>query len=212
MSPIKKRTTTLIYSLEYNRSQINRPRVRAFFSATPACLVSSILLPFRNPWPRWLAGVSGEINAVLNRQLTLLSPREAFPCPFPQGRPLHARVSVALRVEAQRREKAFPQWTSPSALPLDFGFHAPTVYFPPLFRQRIDHGPSPTETESKENGSTLSRRKLCSTSHRRKESRRAPRIAPTRTLISPPPTMSAPRSPSPILVYRETLAGGPTFV
>ncbi len=59
--------------------------------------------------------------------------------------PLHARVRpVGQPPEASR---ACGRWTSPSGL-LDFGVHAPTIYFPLIVDEAIMI--EPTETESKE--------------------------------------------------------------
>ncbi len=61
-------------------------------------------------------------------------------------RPLHARVRRQ-RQEHQTRERHHARWTSPSGL-LDFGYHAPTVYFPLVVPEAMMI--EPTETESKE--------------------------------------------------------------
>ena len=60
-------------------------------------------------------------------------------------RPLHARVR-GLGRGAEEPDAAFRRWTSPSGC-LDYGFHAPTVYFPLIVHEAMMI--EPTESESK---------------------------------------------------------------
>ena len=65
-------------------------------------------------------------NAVLNANY-LLAPREAHSCRVPQGdRCMHEFVASAARLKAERGMAAMDI----AKRLLDYGFHAPTVYFP----------------------------------------------------------------------------------
>ena len=81
---------------------------------------------------------------------------------------------------------------------LDYGFHAPTIYFPLLFHESMMI--EPTETESKE---TLD--DFIEVMHKvAKEARETPDNAPLTTIISHPDETTAAKNP--ILSYRQLKA------
>jgi glycine dehydrogenase subunit 2 len=82
-------------------------------------------------------------NAVLNANYLLSRIKHIFP--VPQGdRCMHEFVASAGRLKADRGISAMDV----AKRLLDYGFHAPTVYFPPIVREAMMI--EPTETESKE--------------------------------------------------------------
>lgn len=130
--------TSDLYSLDYNRPQ-SIGRVRAFFGNTGVLLRAYCYI--RTHGPEGLREVSE--NAVLNANY-LLSKINKF-LPVPQGnRCMHEFVASASKLKADRGVTAMDI----AKRLLDFGFHAPTVYFPMTVKESIMI--EPTETESKE--------------------------------------------------------------
>jgi glycine dehydrogenase subunit 2 len=114
-------------------------RVRSFF-ANVGVLVRAYCY-IRTHGPEGLRQVSQ--NAVLNANYLLSRVKHIFP--VPQGtRCMHEFVASAAKLKA---EKGISAMDVAKRL-LDFGFHAPTVYFPPIVREALMI--EPTETESKE--------------------------------------------------------------
>ena len=82
-------------------------------------------------------------NAVLNANYLLSRVKHILP--VPQGdRCMHEFVASAARLKAERGISAMDI----AKRLLDYGFHAPTVYFPPIVKEAMMI--EPTETESKE--------------------------------------------------------------
>ncbi len=82
-------------------------------------------------------------NAVLNANYLLSQVKHIFP--VPQGdRCMHEFVASGAQLKAERGISAMDI----AKRLLDFGFHAPTVYFPPIVKEALMI--EPTETESKE--------------------------------------------------------------
>jgi glycine dehydrogenase subunit 2 len=82
-------------------------------------------------------------QAVLNANYLLR--RIEHILPVPQGnRCMHEFVASAARLKAEQGVSAMDL----AKRLLDFGFHAPTVYFPPIVREALMI--EPTETESKQ--------------------------------------------------------------
>jgi glycine dehydrogenase subunit 2 len=126
------------YRLDYNRPK-SIGRVRAFFGNVGVLLRAYCYI--RTHGPDGLRRVSE--NAVLNANY-LLSRVKHF-LPVPQGdRCMHEFVASAARLKS---EKGISAMDLAKRL-LDFGFHAPTVYFPLSVKESIMV--EPTETESKE--------------------------------------------------------------
>jgi glycine dehydrogenase subunit 2 len=126
------------YSLAYNRPK-SIGRVRAFFGNVGVLVRAYCYI--RTHGPDGLRRVSE--NAVLNANY-LLSRVKHF-LPVPQGdRCMHEFVASAARL---KNEKGISAMDVAKRL-LDFGFHAPTVYFPLSVKESIMI--EPTETESKE--------------------------------------------------------------
>jgi glycine dehydrogenase subunit 2 len=126
------------YILDYNRPK-SIGRVRAFFGNVGVLVRAYCYI--RTHGPDGLRRVSE--NAVLNANY-LLSRVKHF-LPVPQGdRCMHEFVASAARLKT---EKGISAMDLAKRL-LDFGFHAPTVYFPLSVKESIMV--EPTETESKE--------------------------------------------------------------
>jgi glycine dehydrogenase subunit 2 len=126
------------YRLDYDRPK-SIGRVRAFFGNVGVLVRAYCYI--RTHGPDGLKRVSE--NAVLNANY-LLSRVKHF-LPVPQGeRCMHEFVATAAKLKAERGISAMDL----AKRLLDFGFHAPTVYFPLSVKESIMI--EPTETESKE--------------------------------------------------------------
>jgi glycine dehydrogenase subunit 2 len=125
------------YRLDYDRPK-SIGRVRAFFGNTGVLVRAYSYI--RTHGPDGLRRVSE--NAVLNANY-LLSRVKHF-LPVPQGdRCMHEFVASASKLKAERGVSAMDI----AKRLLDYGFHAPTVYFPMTVKESIMV--EPTETESK---------------------------------------------------------------
>jgi glycine dehydrogenase subunit 2 len=126
------------YSLDYNRPK-SIGRVRAFFGNVGVLVRAYCYI--RTHGPDGLRRVSE--TAVLNANY-LLSRVKHF-LPVPQGdRCMHEFVASAAKLKAAKGISAMDL----AKRLLDYGFHAPTVYFPLSVKESIMV--EPTETESKE--------------------------------------------------------------
>jgi glycine dehydrogenase subunit 2 len=126
------------YRLDYNRPK-SIGRVRAFFGNVGVLVRAYCYI--RTHGPDGLRRVSE--TAVLNANY-LLSRVKHF-LPVPQGdRCMHEFVASAARLKAENGISAMDL----AKRLLDYGFHAPTVYFPLSVKESIMV--EPTETESKE--------------------------------------------------------------
>jgi glycine dehydrogenase subunit 2 len=125
------------FRLDYNRPK-SIGRVRAFFGNTGVLVRAYSYI--RTHGPDGLRRVSE--NAVLNANY-LLSRVKHF-LPVPQGdRCMHEFVASAAKLKA---DKGVSAMDVAKRLP-DYGFHAPTVYFPLTVKEAIMV--EPTETESR---------------------------------------------------------------
>ncbi|MEX0612502.1 MAG: aminomethyl-transferring glycine dehydrogenase subunit GcvPB [Pirellulales bacterium] len=126
------------YRLDYTRPK-TIGRVRAFFGNVGVLVRAYCYI--RTHGPDGLRRVSE--NAVLNANY-LLSRVKHF-LPVPQGdRCMHEFVASAAKLKSEKGVSAMDL----AKRLLDFGFHAPTVYFPLTVKEAIMV--EPTETESKE--------------------------------------------------------------
>ena len=126
------------YRLDYDRPK-SIGRVRAFFGNVGVLVRAYCYI--RTHGPDGLRRVSE--NAVLNANY-LLSRVKHF-LPVPQGdRCMHEFVASAAKLKAEKGVSAMDV----AKRLLDYGFHAPTVYFPLTVKESIMV--EPTETESKE--------------------------------------------------------------
>jgi glycine dehydrogenase subunit 2 len=126
------------YRLDYDRPQ-SIGRVRSFFGNVGVLVRAYCYI--RSHGPDGLRRVSEE--AVLNANYLLSRVKEFLP--VPQGdRCMHEFIASATKVKAERGVSAMDV----AKRLLDYGFHAPTVYFPPIVREAMMI--EPTETESKE--------------------------------------------------------------
>jgi glycine dehydrogenase subunit 2 len=126
------------YRLDYDRPK-SIGRVRAFFGNTGVLVRAYCYI--RTHGPDGLRRVSE--NAVLNANYLLSRVKHILP--VPQGdRCMHEFVASASRLKADKGVSAMDV----AKRLLDFGFHAPTVYFPLTVKEAVMV--EPTETESKE--------------------------------------------------------------
>ncbi len=132
---VKKETG---YSLDYDRPKA-MGRVRAFFGNTGVLLRAYCYL--RTHGPEGLKEVSE--NAVLNANYLLAKVKHFLPVPQ-GGRCMHEFVASASKLKSERGISAMDI----AKRLLDYGYHAPTVYFPMTVKEAIMV--EPTETESKE--------------------------------------------------------------
>jgi glycine dehydrogenase subunit 2 len=173
------------YRLDYNRPK-SIGRVRAFFGNTGVLVRAYCYI--RTHGPDGLRRVSE--NAVLNANY-LLSRIKHF-LPVPQGdRCMHEFVASAAKLKG---EKGISAMDLAKRL-LDFGIHAPTVYFPLTVKESIMV--EPTETESKETLDAFAETLFRITEEDADLLHDAPHTAP----ISRPDEVQAARQP--VLVWRE---------
>ncbi len=133
-----KAQSSAYYTLDYDRPK-SIGRIRSFFGNTGVMVRAYAYI--RTHGPDGLRQVSED--AVLNANY-LLSRVKHF-LPVPQGdRCMHEFVASASKLKAERGVTAMDI----AKRLLDFGFHAPTVYFPMTVKESIMI--EPTETESKE--------------------------------------------------------------
>jgi glycine dehydrogenase subunit 2 len=126
------------YRLDYDRPK-SIGRVRAFFGNTGVLVRAYCYI--RTHGPDGLRRVSE--NAVLNANYLLSRVKHILP--VPQGdRCMHEFVASAARLKLDKGVSAMDV----AKRLLDFGFHAPTVYFPLTVKESVMV--EPTETESKE--------------------------------------------------------------
>jgi glycine dehydrogenase subunit 2 len=126
------------YRLDYSRAK-SIGRVRSFFGNVGVLVRAYCYI--RSHGPEGLKRVSE--NAVLNANYLLSQVKHIFP--VPQGdRCMHEFVASGAQLRADRGISAMDI----AKRLLDFGFHAPTVYFPPIVKEAMMI--EPTETESKE--------------------------------------------------------------
>jgi glycine dehydrogenase subunit 2 len=126
------------YRLAYDRPR-SIGRVRSFFGNVGVLVRAYAYI--RTHGPDGLRRVSE--NAVLNANYLLSKVKHIFP--VPQGdRCMHEFVASAAKLKADRNVSAMDI----AKRLLDYGFHAPTVYFPPIVREALMI--EPTETETRE--------------------------------------------------------------
>ena len=126
------------YRLAYDRPK-SIGRVRSFFGNVGVLVRAYCYI--RTHGPEGLNRVSE--NAVLNANYLLSRVKHIFP--VPQGdRCMHEFVASASKLKAERGVSAMDI----AKRLLDYGFHAPTVYFPLIVKESMMI--EPTETESKE--------------------------------------------------------------
>jgi glycine dehydrogenase subunit 2 len=125
------------FRLDYDRPQ-SIGRVRSFFGNTGVLVRTYCYL--RTHGPDGLRRVSE--NAVLNANYLLSRVKHFLPVPH-GDRCMHEFVASASRLKTERGITAMDV----AKRLLDYGFHAPTVYFPLIVREALMI--EPTETESK---------------------------------------------------------------
>jgi glycine dehydrogenase subunit 2 len=138
-----------VFRLDYDRPK-SIGRVRSFFGNVGILVRGYCYL--RTLGARGLREVSE--NAVLNANYLLSRLRGAYEVPF-GNRCMHEFVASA---RALRRERKVTAMDIAKRL-LDFGFHAPTVYFPLVVPEAVMI--EPTETESKETLDAFADALLC---------------------------------------------------
>ena len=135
--PLVVRTAAGDYALDYERPQ-SIGRVRSFFGNT-GVLVRMVCYILTHG-PDGLRRIAE--NAVLNANYLLARVKHILPVPH-GDRCMHEFVASAARLKADRGIAAMDI----AKRLLDYGFHAPTVYFPLIVKEAVMI--EPTETESK---------------------------------------------------------------
>jgi glycine dehydrogenase subunit 2 len=126
------------YRLDFDRPQ-SIGRVRSFFGNVGVLVRAYCYI--RTHGPEGLKRVSE--NAVLNANYLLSKVKHIFQ--VPQGeRCMHEFVASGAKLKADRDVSVMDV----AKRLLDYGFHAPTVYFPPIVREAMMI--EPTETETRE--------------------------------------------------------------
>jgi glycine dehydrogenase subunit 2 len=167
------------YRLEYDRPQ-SIGRVRSFFGNVGVLVRAYCYI--RTHGPDGLRRVSE--NAVLNANYLLSRVKHILP--VPQGdRCMHEFVASAAKLKADRGISAMDI----GKRLLDYGYHAPTVYFPLIVKEAMMI--EPTETESKETLDAFAQVlfRICD------EPAELLREAPHTTTISRPDEVRAAREP-----------------
>jgi glycine dehydrogenase subunit 2 len=167
------------YRLDYDRPK-SIGRVRSFFGNVGVLVRAYCYI--RTHGPDGLRRVSE--NAVLNANYLLSRVKHILP--VPQGdRCMHEFVATAKKLKAEKGVSAMDI----AKRLLDFGFHAPTVYFPGIVPESMMV--EPTETESKESLDALAETLFRIT----EEPADFLHEAPHTTLISRPDDVQAARKP-----------------
>ena len=186
-SPVVVRTGDN-YRLAYDRPK-SVGRVRTFFGQVGVMVRAYSYI--RTHGPDGLRRVAE--NAVLNANYLLSQVKDFLP--VPQGdRCMHEFVASAARLKGEKGTSAMDI----GKRLLDYGFHAPTVYFPPIVKEALMV--EPTETESRESLDALAEtlRKIIA------EPADFLHEAPHSTAISRPDEVLAARQP--ILTWAGSLA------
>ena len=167
------------YRLDYGRPR-SIGRVRSFFGNTGVLV--RMYSYIRTHGPDGLKRISE--NAVLNANYLLSRVKDILP--VPQGdRCMHEFVASAVKFKAERDASAMDI----AKRLLDYGFHAPTVYFPLIVKEAIMV--EPTETESKATLDAFANTLRCIV----RESHEQLHDAPITTPISRPDEVRAARQP-----------------
>jgi glycine dehydrogenase subunit 2 len=167
------------YRLVYDRPK-SIGRVRSFFGNVGVLVRAYCYI--RTYGPRGLREVSE--NAVLNANYLLSRVKHILPVPH-GDRCLHEFVASASKLKAERGVSAMDL----AKRLLDYGFHAPTVYFPLTVKEAMMI--EPTETESKETLDAFAETLFRIT----EESPELLHEAPHTTAISRPDEVQAARAP-----------------
>jgi glycine dehydrogenase subunit 2 len=179
------RLPTPVFRLDWNRPK-SIGRVRAFFGNVGVLVRAYCYI--RTHGPVGLRRVSE--NAVLNANYLLSRVKHILP--VPQGeRCMHEFVASAARLKSENGISAMDI----AKRLLDFGFHAPTVYFPLTVKEAVMV--EPTETESKETLDAFAETLFRIT----EEDPEFLHEAPHTTSISRPDEVRAARQP--VLVWQE---------
>jgi glycine dehydrogenase subunit 2 len=175
------------YRLAYNRPK-SIGRVRSFFGNVGVLVRAYCYI--RTYGPKGLRDVAE--NAVLNANYLLSRVKHILPVPH-GDRCLHEFVASATKLKADRGVSAMDI----AKRLLDYGFHAPTVYFPLTVKEAMMI--EPTETESKETLDAFAETLFRIT----EESPELLHDAPHTTAISRPDEVQAARVP--VMKWQEKL-------
>jgi glycine dehydrogenase subunit 2 len=167
------------YRLAYDRAK-SIGRVRSFFGNVGVLV--RMYCYIRTHGPEGLRKISE--NAVLNANYLLSRVKHILP--VPQGdRCMHEFVASAAQIKSERDISAMDV----AKRLLDYGFHAPTVYFPLIVKEAIMI--EPTETESKATLDAFAEMLECII----RETREQLHDAPSSTPVSRPDEVQAARQP-----------------
>ena len=136
--PVIVETAPGQYTLDENRP-LSIGRVRSFYGNISVLLRAYAYI--RTQGPEGLRRVSE--RAVLNANYLLARVRSFLPVPYGH-RCMHEFVASAMKIRASRNISAMDI----AKRLLDYGFHAPTVYFPLVLREALMIEPTETETKA----------------------------------------------------------------
>jgi glycine dehydrogenase subunit 2 len=167
------------YRLDYDRPK-SIGRVRSFFGNTGVLV--RMYSYIRTHGPDGLKRISE--NAVLNANYLLARVKDILPV-LQGDRCMHEFVASAVRFKSERDASAMDI----AKRLLDYGFHAPTVYFPLIVKEAIMV--EPTETESKATLDAFADTLRCIV----RETHEQLHDAPSATPVSRPDEVRAARQP-----------------
>jgi glycine dehydrogenase subunit 2 len=177
--PVIVETAPGQYTLDENRP-LSIGRMRSFYGNIGVLLRAYAYI--RTQGPDGLRRVSE--RAVLNANYLLARVRSFLPVPY-GSRCMHEFVASAMKIKASRDISAMDI----AKRLLDYGFHAPTVYFPLVLREAIMIEPTETETKATLDAFADTLRAIL------EEPRELVHEAPHTTPISRPDEVLAARSP-----------------
>jgi glycine dehydrogenase subunit 2 len=167
------------YRLDYDRPK-SIGRVRSFFGNVGVLV--RMYSYIRTHGPEGLKNISE--NAVLNANYLLSRVKDILPV-LQGDRCMHEFVASAVRLRTERDASAMDI----AKRLLDYGFHAPTVYFPLIVKEAIMI--EPTETESKATLDAFAETLRCIV----RETHEQLHDAPSTTPVSRPDEVRAARQP-----------------
>jgi glycine dehydrogenase subunit 2 len=188
-APVVARAADGTYRLDYDRPQ-SIGRVRAFFGNTGVLFRAYCYI--RSQGPDGLKSVAE--HAVLNANYLMSLVKHAYPVPLGE-RCMHEFVASARGMMKERGVRAMDI----AKRLLDYGYHAPTVYFPLIVPEALMI--EPTETESRETLDAFAEALLAIAS----ESAETLHDAPLTMPVSRPDEVAAARTP--ILKWKPPAAG-----
>ncbi len=178
-APVVAKGPDQTYRLDYDRPK-SIGRVRAFFGNTGVLFRAYCYI--RSQGPDGLKNVAK--HAVLNANYLMSLVKDVYPVPY-GDRCMHEFVATARGLAKERGVRAMDI----AKRLLDYGYHAPTVYFPLIVPEALMV--EPTETESRETLDAFAKALLAIA----QESPEVLHDAPLNTPVNRPDEVTAARNP-----------------